>query len=84
MQTLHSCEGTTQGDPLAMAMYTIGILPIVHQLQSNNTKQTWFADDATDGGCVDHLHHVMLAPPSVNFPILARVVFLLHIPVQYN
>ena len=53
-ETLHSCERTTQGDPLAMAMYAIGILPIVHQLQSNNTKQTWFA---TAGGCVDNLHH---------------------------
>ena len=38
-------------------MYAIGILPLVHQLQSNNTKQTWFADDATAGGRVHHLHH---------------------------
>ena len=56
-ETLHSCEGTTQGDPLVMAMYGIGILPLVHQLQSNNTKQTWFVDDATAGGRVHHLHH---------------------------
>ena len=56
-ETLHSCEGTTQGDPLAMAMYAIGILPLVHQLQSDNTKQTWFADDAAAGGRVHHLHH---------------------------
>ena len=56
-ETLHSCEGTPQGDLLAMAMYAIGILPLVDQLKSDNTKQTWFADDATAGGRVHQLHH---------------------------
>ena len=42
-------EGTAQGDPLAMAMYGIGTLPLILQLRENVT-QCWYADDATAGG----------------------------------
>jgi len=44
-----SQEGTTQGNPLAMAMYAIGTLPLIHKLQGNVT-QVWYADDASAGG----------------------------------
>ena len=49
-ETMLSQEGTTQGDPLAMAMYAISILPLIHHLENEKIKQVWFADDATAGG----------------------------------
>ena len=58
-ETLLSQEGTTQGDPLAMAMYAIaiaiGTLPLIHRLDQI-TKQVWYAGDATAGGRLHHLH----------------------------
>lgn len=42
-----SQEGTTQGDPLAMAMYALAVTPLIAKLQIPNTNQVWFADDAS-------------------------------------
>ena len=46
---ISSTEGTTQGDPLAMAMYAIAITPLIMKLKESrpNVKQAWYADDAT-------------------------------------
>ena len=46
---LSSTEGTTQGDPLAMAMYAIAITPLMTKLKEKcpNVRQAWYADDAT-------------------------------------
>ena len=49
-EMIMSQEGTTQGDPLAMAMYAIAVNPLICQLKRNSMKQIWFADDATAGG----------------------------------
>ena len=54
-EVLLSREGTTQGDPLAMAIYAIAITPLIHRLKDRATKQVWFADDATAGGSLNHL-----------------------------
>ncbi len=54
-ETLLSQEGTTQGDPLAMAMYAIAITPLIYHLEDEETKQVWFADDATAGGYLTNL-----------------------------
>ena len=44
--TLFSEEGTTQGDPLAMQMYALGVLPLIDCI-SGDLMQVWYADDAT-------------------------------------
>ena len=54
-------EGATQGDPSAMAMYSISIQPLIHYLAVNQdqslpiAKQAWFADDGTGGGSIVQL-----------------------------
>jgi hypothetical protein len=49
---LHSKEGVTQGDPLAMFGYGIGALPLIRQLKEEfrSVKQPWYADDAGAAG----------------------------------
>lgn len=53
--TLLSQEETTQGDPLAMAMYAIAITPLIRSLEDDEVKQVWFADNATVGGSLTGL-----------------------------
>ena len=52
-----STEGTTQGDPLAMAMYAIAITPLITKLKERcpNVKQAWYADDATGASTYSNL-----------------------------
>ncbi len=49
---LHSQEGVTQGDPLAMVAYGLGILPLIRYLKQKfpTVEQLWYADDAGAGG----------------------------------
>ena len=54
---LHSCEGTTQGDPLAMPMYALATIPLIGKLSEvDSVTQTWYADDASAGGNLSDLH----------------------------
>ena len=51
-----SSEGTTQGDPLTMAMYALAVKPLIGKLKfdSTNVKNIWYADDASGAGnCED-------------------------------
>ena len=49
-ETILSQEGTTQGNPLAMAMYAISTIPLIHCLSKDSLVQAWYADDASAGG----------------------------------
>ena len=53
-EVIYSQEGTTQGNPLAMDMYAISTLPLIHKLP-NCVQHIWFADDPSTGGQLDHL-----------------------------
>ena len=52
-----SSEGTTQGDPLAIAIYTLAVKPLICQLKQDvpEVKQVWYADDATGAGSCSKL-----------------------------
>ena len=55
-QELKSSEGTTQGDPLSMAIYAISLQPLITRLHlTSSTKQCWFADDASGAGMATEL-----------------------------
>ena len=55
-KTLYSQEGTTQGDPLAMPMYSLATLPLIEKVNPDlSVIQSWFADDATAAGSISKL-----------------------------
>ena len=54
-ETLLSQEGTTQRDPLVIAMNAVAISPLIRRLEDEHAKQVWFADDAMAGGDLAHL-----------------------------
>ena len=52
-KTLQSQEGTTQGDPLALAMYGIAILLLIELVQDPKIIQKWYADIGNITGSLD-------------------------------
>ncbi len=53
-EVIRSMEGTTQGDPLAMAMYGLAIVPLIKKLDGT-CRQIWYADDSAAWGSLDQL-----------------------------
>ena len=57
---IKSCEGTTQGDPIAMSVYAIAIIPLmlmVLEITSNSSEMLAYADDFTAGGTIESLKY---------------------------
>ena len=60
---IQSMERTTQGDPTAMAIYAIAIIPLVLMLVEeasqvdNTTKTAAYADDLTAAGIIIRLRN---------------------------
>ena len=52
---MFSQEGTTQGDPLAMAIFRLATAPLIRRIATPNATQAWFADDAGCDGSLNSL-----------------------------
>ena len=53
---LVSAEGNTQGDLLAVCLYALSLQPLISRLQAvSQTKQRWFANDATECGSLQNI-----------------------------
>ena len=48
-ECIMSCEGSTQGDPVAMPLYALGVLPLIKGVATDGTVQLWYADDSAAG-----------------------------------
>ena len=50
-RSCHWAEGTTQGDPIAVALFVLSVQPMIRCLQVASTaKQSWFPNDACGTG----------------------------------
>ena len=49
---MYSRDGTTQGDPLAMPMYALGMMPLLEAAAEAGAKQARYADDSSRAGTV--------------------------------
>ena len=45
--SVYSREGTTQGGPLAMSMYALGMMPLLQRAAEAGAKRAWYADDSS-------------------------------------
>ena len=55
-EEITSAEGTRQGNPSAMSIYTLGSLPLLNMTTTENTKYAAYADDIS---CVEILRNIL-------------------------
>ena len=83
-----SQEGTTQGDPLAMPFYALGILPLVRAVATPDTCQLWYADDSSAGGRLVAIRSwwdkLQAEGPSYGYHLNARKSVLVVKPHAYD
>ena len=53
-ESVLSVEGTTQGDPLGLAIYAVGTQPLIKRL-AGVANQAWYADDSAAGDKLERL-----------------------------
>jgi hypothetical protein len=60
-EILQSREGVTQGDPLAMVLYGLALVPLAEKLRAAvpEALQPWYADDAAVAGRTGDIAKVM-------------------------
>ena len=80
---ISSMEGTTQGDPLAMATYALAISPLFNSLNEKapNASQVWFADDSNAVGRLEALrdwwqHLADIGPEYGYFPNASKTTMV--------
>ena len=80
--SLLSQEGTTQGDPLAMPMYALATIPLIHNLPA--TRQVWYADDASASGVSGDLRawwdELLSVGPAYGYHVNAEKTWLITKP----
>ena len=88
--TIKSREGTTQGDPVAMAMYALGLSALQSEIRFEITdiKQVAYADDLTGAGKIEKLKEwwdkIVALGPQVGYHPNARKSFLIVKPEHYE
>ena len=81
-----SQEGTTQGDPLAMAMYALGLQPLITLLHGL-TRQVSYADDATGAGSLAEVKcwdAMVMSGPQFGYDVNPRKTWLIVKEEAYN
>ena len=80
-ETIRLQEGKTQGDFLAMDMYAIGTIPLIHQLSNESIKQTCYVDDTSVSGDLSALRrwwdHLAQIDPQYGYYLNAPKIWLI-------